>query len=109
MDRPNLFMEDTDFNICLSWLCGSTDGATWSLRRHFEKKMKPPAGMGEGEFFNETYDFFEWERWQYAIGRKHNYKVDDPRARDEAERMVKDLNALIDRVNREPNYLEWAD
>ena len=109
MDVANLFTEDTDFNICLSWLCGSTDGATYSISDHFGKKMKCPEGMAVAEWEEKTYDFFNWVAWENAVGWKHDYKIDDPKAKKEAERMVKDLNALIDRVNREPDYLVWED
>ena len=107
MDRPNLFTEDTDFNICLSWLCDSTDGQTYSISDHFAKKMKPPQGMGEKEFLDKTMDFFNWVVWEDAVGWKHDYRIDDPAAIAEASRMVRELNALIDHVNKDPDYLNW--
>jgi len=109
MDTPNLFMEDTDFNICKSWLCNSTDGGTYSINDHFEGKMKCPANMSQDKFFQQTVDFFETQVWNEAIGYKHDYKIDDPEVDKVANKMVKDLNALIDRVNEDPDYSHWED
>ena len=107
MDRPNLFMEDTDFNICLSWICDSTEGQTYSISDHFAKKMKRPENMSEDDWYDKIMDFFNWTVWEEAVGWKHDYRVDDPAAHEVAERMVKELNALIERLNEDPDYLRW--
>lgn len=107
MDRPNIFMEDTDFNICLSWLCDSTDGQTYSISEHFGKKLKKPESTSEMEWTNKITDIFNWQVWEDAVGYKHDYRVDDPAAKAEAERMVRELNTIIDRVNADPDYLHW--
>ena len=39
MDKANIFTEDNDFNICKSWLCGATDGATFSIGDWWWKKI----------------------------------------------------------------------
>lgn len=109
MDTPNLFMEDTDFNICKSWLCNSTDGGTYSINDHFEGKMKCPANMSQDKFFQQTVDFFETYEWNKAIGYKHDYKIDDPEVDKVANKMVKELNALIDRLKEDPDYRYWDD
>ena len=107
MDRPNLFMEDTDFNICLSWICDSTEGQTYSISDHFAKKMKRTENMSEDDWIDKTMDFFNWTVWEEAVGWKHDYRVDDPAAQEVAARMVKELNALIERLNEDPDYLNW--
>lgn len=109
MDIVNLFSKDTDFNICKSWLCGSTDGQTYAINEYFGKKITIPAGMSETEFWNKADDFFVWQKWEDAIGYKHDYKIDDPAVDEEAKRMVKDLNALIDRLSADPDYLNWKE
>lgn len=107
MDRPNLFLEDTDFNICLSWLCDSTYGQTYSIIDRFSNKMKRPEGMSEQEWTEKICDVFNCQKWENIIGWKHDYRVDDPTATEEANRMVKSLNAFIDRLNRDPDYRHW--
>ena len=97
MDKPNIFTEDNDFNICKSWLCDSTDGQTYSISDWFGKKLVPcPV-----EFFcNELEGCFCTQEWEDAIGYKHDYKVDDPKVDMEAFTMVVRLNAYIDKLNR---------
>lgn len=109
MDIPNLFTEDTDFNICLSWLCGSTEGQTYSINDFFCKKIKILKGMSESEFWGKVNDFFISPRWDEAIGAKHDYKIDDPKVTIEARQMAHRLNALIERLNVDPDYRHWDD
>ena len=109
MDIANLFKDDTDLNICKSWLCGSTDGAIWSLNDWFGKKMAAPDGMSEEEFFDKTYDFFECSLWQETIGWNHDYKIDDYGLDAIAQKMADGLNALICRVNNDPDYRKWPE
>ena len=104
MDTPNIFTDDTDFNICKSWLCGSTDGQTYSINDHFGEKMRRPDGMGEREWWNLTADFFNWQAWEDTIGWKHDYKVDDPEADFAALKMVEGLNGLIAKLNENPRF-----
>lgn len=104
MDTPNIFKEDTDFNICKSWLCGSTDGQTYSISDHFGAKMRRPDGMDEMEWWNLTEGFFNWQVWEDVVGWKHDYKVDDPEVDIAAQKMADGLNALIDKLNADPGY-----
>lgn len=109
MDIANLFMEDTDFNICLSWLCGSTNGGTFNIGDHFGSKLKCPPSMKarRDEWYVTSCDFLVSQIWDDAIGGKHDYKVDDPEAHKRAKRMVRELNALVERFNKDPDYPNW--
>lgn len=107
MDTPNIFKEDTDFNICKSWLCGSTDGQTYSVSDHFGQKLRRPENMTEAEWLDKTEGVFNWQEWEDTIGWKHDYKVDDPEVDIAAQKMVDGLNALIDKLNADPGY--WQD
>lgn len=100
MDINNLFREDNDFNICKSWLCGSTDGDTYSISAWFEKKLPArPDGVSESKYEEVVpYDLFYSGRWEDSIGYKHDYKVDDPKVDDEARKMAKNLNEIIDEI-----------
>ena len=109
MDTPNIFKEDTDFNICKSWLCGSTDGQTYSISDHFGPKMRRPDGMDEKEWWNLTEGFFNWQVWEDTIGWKHDYKVDDPEVDIAAQKMVEGLNDLIAKVNENPRFWHIDD
>ena len=107
MDTANIFTEDTDFNICKSWLCGSTDGQTYSISDHFGKKLHCPDGMDEKEWWNLTEGFFNWQVWEDTVGWKHDYKVDDPEVDIAAQKMADGLNDLINKVNENPRF--WHD
>lgn len=107
MEVRNLFTEDTDFNIVKSWLCDSTDGQTFSISEHFDKKIRCPVGMDANEHWNLTEDFFNSDPWESTLGYEHEYKVDDPEIDKITEEKVKALNALIDRLNKDPDYLNW--
>ena len=107
MDIANIFTGDTDFNICKSWLCDSTDGQTYSISGHFGKKMRRPDGMDETEWWNLIEGFFNWQVWEDTIGWKHDYKVDDPEVDAAAQKMVDGLNDLINKLNENPRF--WHD
>lgn len=109
MDKPNLFTEDTDFNICLSWLCDSTSGGTYSIGDWFGKKLKCPEGMDVDTWNEYMYDVFNWQVWEDTIGWKHDYRVDDPKAAEEARNMAEKLNILVDLLNRNPDYRNWSE
>ncbi len=101
MDIANLFTGDNDFNICKSWLCGSTDGATWSLSEWFNKKVAEcPVGVDREEYDCETDGIFSCEEWEEAVGWEHNYKVDDPKVDAVALAMVIRLHAYVEKVNK---------
>lgn len=101
MDKANLFTEDNDFNICKSWLCGSTDGATWSLSEWFNKKVAEcPVGVDSVKYDCETDGIFSCEEWEEAVGWNHDYKVDDPKVDEEAQAMADRLNAYVEKVNK---------
>ena len=95
MDTPNIFKEDTDINIVKSWLCGSTDGQTYSLGDRFLPRIKIPEGL--------DWDFCGIEmEWDEIIGWKHDYKVDDPEMEKKAEEILANIYSFIERVNAEP-------
>lgn len=107
MDKANLFTEDNDFNICKSWLCGSTDGATWSLSAWFYKKITEcPVGVDRVKYDCETSCIFSCEEWEEAVGWEHDYKVDDPQVDAEAQAMANRLNAYIDKLNKKIEELK---
>lgn len=107
MDKANLFTEDNDFNICKSWLCGSTDGATWSLSEWFNKKVAEcPVGVDPVKYDCEMDGIFSCEEWEEAVGWKIGYKVDDPKVDEEAQAMADRLNAYIDKLNRQIENLK---
>jgi len=107
MDIENIFTGDTDFNICKSWLCGSTDGQTYSISDHFGKKLRRPEGWTEREYWDAMEGFFNWQVLEDVIGWKHDYKVDDPEVDIAAQRMADGLNDLIAKVNENPRF--WHD
>ena len=109
MDKPNIFTEDNDYNICLSWLCDSTDGQTYSISDWFGKKLKRPEGMDEYDWVNAIEGVFNWQVWEDAVGWKHDYRVDDPEAAVAAKKMVEDLNTIIGLLNINPNYMNWGE
>ena len=95
MDTPNIFTEDTDLNIVKSWLCGSTDGQTYSVNDRFLPRIKIPEGL--------EWDFCGIEtEWDEIIGLKHDYKVDDPELEKKAEETLANIYAFIKKVNAEP-------
>jgi hypothetical protein len=95
MDTPNIFTEDTDLNIVKSWICGSTDGQTYSISDRFLPRIKIPDGL--------EWDFCKIEmEWDEIIGWKHDYKVDDPKMEKKAEEILSNINAFIEKVNTEP-------
>lgn len=95
MDIRNIFMEDTDLNIVKSWLCGSTDGQTYSLGERFLTRITAPQAA-----FN--FDRIEG-RWDDVIGYKHDFKVDDPALQSAAEDMLKRIEDFIAEVNADPD------
>ena len=100
MDKPNIFREDTDFNICKSWLCGSTDGATYSLSDWFWTKVaKCPENISRAKFEDVIENCFCTQEWEDAVGYKHDYAVDDPEVDAEATEMVVRLNKYIEGLN----------
>lgn len=109
MDKPNLFMEDNDYNICLSWLCDSTDGQTYSISDWFGKKLKCQKGMDEVEYAQCFWGVFSWPVWEDAIGYDHNFRVDDPEAHKRAKEMVARLNKLIAMLNENPDFEHWSE
>ena len=107
MDKANLFTEDNDFNICKSWICGSTDGATWSLSEWFSKKVAEcPVGVDRVKYDCETDGIFSCEEWEEAVGWDYDFfrifhlKVDDPKVDAVALAMVIRLNAYVEKVNK---------
>ena len=107
MDKANLFTEDNDFNICKSWLCGSTDGATWSLSEWYNKKVAEcPVGVDRVKYDCETDGIFSCEEWEEAVGWKYDYKVDDPNVDAVALAMAMRLNVYIDKWNRKIEELK---
>lgn len=108
MDRPNLFMEDNDFNICKSWLCDSTDGQTYSLSDWFGGKLHDcPADCPKELYWDEIITgCFNTEEWEDAIGWRHDYMVDDPKVDEEAQAMADKLNAYIGKLNRQIENLK---
>ena len=95
MDTPNIYSEDTDLNIVKSWLCGSTDGQTYSVNDRFLPRIKIPVGL--------EWDFCGIEtEWDEIIGWKHDYKVDDPELETKAIEILDNINAFIKKVNAEP-------
>ena len=109
MDKPNIFTEDNDFNICLSWLCDSTDGQTYSIGDWFVKKLKQPEGMDYDTWRNLLVGVFNWQVWEDSIGWKHDYRVDDPEAKKAAQKMAIRLNKLIELLNENPDYDNWDE
>lgn len=107
MDKPNIFTEDNDFNICLSWLCDSTDGQTYSISDWFGKKLKQPEGMDYDTWWNLLEGVFNWQVWEDTVGWKHDYRVDDPEAKKAAQEMEIGLNKLIELLNENPDYQNW--
>lgn len=90
----NLWSEDTDENIVRSWLVGITDGQTWSVNGHFLSRITT-------DKFDCNFDCIEAE-WDDIIGYKHDWKLDDWKLEAEVERIVRELNALIDEINANP-------
>ena len=109
MDKPNIFTEDNDYNICLSWLCDSTDGQTYSISDWFGRKLVCPPNMDKDRWNECLWDFFNWQVWEDAVGWKHDYRVDDPEAAVAAKKMVRDLNTIIDLLNTDPDYINWGE
>ena len=100
MDKPNIFREDTDFNICKSWLCGSTDGQTYSISDWFGKKIIPcPETISRITYENILDNCFCTQEWEDSIGWKHDYAVNDPEVDEVASKMVDDLNRYIGGLN----------
>ena len=95
MDTPNIYMEDTDLNIIKSWLCGSTDGQTYSLCERFLPRLTDPRAK-----FNTC---CLWGKWDEVIGYRHDFKVDDPALQAEAEAMLKRIEDFIAEVNADPD------
>lgn len=95
MDTPNIFTEDTDLNVVKSWLCGSTDGQTYSVNDRFLPRIKIPDEL--------EWDFCKIEmEWDEIIGWKHDYKVDDPEMEKKAEEILSNINAFVEKVSAEP-------
>ena len=102
MDTPNIFTGDNDFNICKSWLCGSTDGQTYSISDWWDKKLLPcPEGSDRSKYDDILDSCFAAEEWEDAIGYKHDYKVDDPKLDAEATAMVDRLDRYVAKLNRQ--------
>lgn len=95
MDIRNIFTEDSDLNIVKSWLCGSTDGQTYSLGERFLPRLTDPRAE------NHT-DCIEG-KWDEVIGYWHFYKVDDPALQTAAEDMLKRIEDFIAEVNTDPD------
>lgn len=95
MDIRNIFTEDTDLNIVKSWLCGSTDGQTYSLGERFLPRLTDPRAE------NHT-DCIEG-KWDEVIGYWHFFKVDDPALQTAAEDMLKRIEDFIAEVNADPD------
>lgn len=107
MDTANIFTDETDFNICKSWLCGSTDGATYSLSDCFGWKIiERPDGVPQNAYNNLVEGCFCTQEWEDAVGYKHDYKVDDPNLDLQAARMVKRIDAYIKKLNEKIRSLE---
>lgn len=109
MDKPNIFTEDNDYNICLSWLCDSTDGQTYSISDWFGRKLVCPPNMDKDRWDECLWDVFNWQVWEDTVGWKHDYRVDDPEAAVAAKKMVRDLNTIIDLLNTDPDYINWGE
>ena len=100
MDKPNIFRENTDFNICKSWLCDSTDGQTYSISDWFGKKIIPcPETISRITYENILENCFCTQEWEDSIGWKHDYTVDDPEVDEVASKMADDLNRYIEGLN----------
>lgn len=110
MDIVNMFREDNDFNIVKSWLCGSTDGQTYSICEWYEKKLLDrPEGVSQSKYDNIVSDLFCCTEWEDSIGYKHDYKVDDPAVDEAAREVVGRLNAFIDKTNAKIRKLADED
>lgn len=110
MDIANIFREDNDFNIVKSWLCGSTDGQTYSICEWYEKKLLDrPEGVSRSKYDDIVSDLFCCTEWEDSIGYKHDYKVDDPAVDEAAREVVERLNAFIDKTNAKIRKLADED
>lgn len=107
MDIANLFMEDTDFNICKSWLCNSTDGQTYSLSDWFGRKIHPcPVDVLSSDYENVLENCFASDEWEDSIGYFHDFKVDSKTTDIEAKKMANRLNAYIGKLNAKIDALK---
>lgn len=97
----NIFTEDTDLNIIKSWLCGSTDGQTYSINDRFLPRITCKE-------FGYNFECIE-EEWDNRIGYKHDWKVDDPKLEEEAVKVLNLLNDLIADINANPRKWFCAD
>jgi hypothetical protein len=107
MGNANLFMEDTDFNICKSWLCNSTDGETYILSDWFGRKLHPcPVNVLHSEYEDILDGCFSSEEWEYSIGYFHDFKVDSEITDIEAEKLANRLNAYVNTLNAKIDALK---
>ena len=92
MEIVNLWNENTDLNIVKTWLLGTTDGQTYPIIDRWAPKFHTPGFLcldGLAEFDD-------------IIGYKYDWKLDDPNLDAEAERIVRELDAFIEKVNAHP-------
>jgi len=101
MDIINLWCETGDkekdeLNIVKSWLCGSTDGQTYSVTDNIlDFDVEKIEEMGY------CYEFPE-EAFDIVLGFRHDFCVDSPNLEDIAKTIVKGLHDLSNDVNEHP-------
>lgn len=102
MDKPNIFKEDTDLNICKSWLVGSTDGQTYSITERFIPRIKED--KTERDFYDKVNAHIDGE----IIPACPYLSVDDPGLEEMALKLVNQLEEYIRLTNERTAEKEKA-
>ena len=97
MDKPNIFKEDTDLNICKSWLVGSTDGQTYSITDRFVPRIKEDES--DRDFYDKVNAHIDGE----IIPVCPYLPVDDPTLEEKATKMLDEINRYIKLMNTAVN------